>query len=142
MDKNLKHTVTRFLYNLLHLTLMFCAAWLLMFIPYLMIENLWNITFDYKIRLTINILPVIILYVFVYKNNTLKVHTAWLTFIVLISSISVFLYNFTIFTIIFHFTENYELSDHANLISYIFTPIPILFYFIFLPLKAKSGLSS
>lgn len=128
MDKNLKHTVTRFFYTLLHLTLMFCAAWLLMFIPYLSVKALFGIKLCEIVNYTFIFLVMFVLYIQIYKKNTLKVSLGRLTFFVFLSIISAFGYNFTIWKLIVYFTDSNEFAPYSNLIYQIFLPIPILFY--------------
>ena len=125
---NLKHTVIRFFNTLLHLTLMFCVIWFLMFTPYLIIKILFDVTYDFNIRLFINLFCVIILYNLIYKKNTLKVGLGRLTFFVFLSIIFSVFYNFTIWKLIIHFTNSNELVSYSNLTYQIFLPIPILFY--------------
>ena len=128
MDKNLKHTVTRFFYTLLHLTLMFCAAWVLVGIPSITLEALFDIDFNYDYQLIMDALIIVIVYTFIYKNNTLKVHTAWLTFILFLSIVSVLWYNVFLAYTIKYFTGSLELSHYSNFIYQIFLPFPLLIY--------------
>lgn len=125
---NLKHTVIRFFNTLLHLTLMFCVIWFLMFTPYLIIKILFNITYDFNIRLLINLFGVIILYNFIYKKNTLKVHIGLLILILFMTFLSVIWYNVFLAYLIIYFTNNYELSHYSNFIYQIFLPFPLLLY--------------
>lgn len=125
---NLKHTVIRFFNTLLHLTLMFCATWDLVVIPFLSMKAWYHVILPIKARLLIDFIIMFILYTQIYKKNTLKVGLGQLTFFVFLSIIFSVFYNFTISCLIFFFTKDLELSQCSNLIYQIFLPIPILFY--------------
>lgn len=125
---NLKHTVIQFFNTLLHLTLMFCATWFLMFIPYLTIDALFNIELSQMLNFSFVFLVMFFLFTQIYKKNTLKVGLDRLTFFVFLSIIAAIWYNFTIAGLIFLFTRNLDFCHYSNLIYQIFLPIPILFY--------------
>ena len=125
---NLKHTVIRFLDTLLHLTLMFCAIWFLVGIPSISLESLINVKFNYVNQLILDILLIIIVYIFIYKKNTLKVHIGLLILILFMTFLSVIWYNVFLAYLIIYFTNNYELSHYSNFIYQIFLPFPLLLY--------------
>lgn len=125
---NLKHTVIRFFDTLLHLTLMFCATWVLTLILYLSIKALFATKLSETLYYFFVLFLMFILYTQIYKKNTLKVGLDRLTFFVFLSIIAAIWYNFTIWKLIVHFTNSNEFAHYSNLIYQIFLPIPILFY--------------